>query len=262
MWTLRLLFEFLSHNKACFITLTYDDDNLPYNIHGEYQLCKKDVQDFMKRLRKYFTGTEIRFYCAGEYGSRRKRPHYHLILFGIDFSDYGLNVNCRSELLSKLWTFGLNHVGQCNPYTIQYVAGYVLKKFVNKKRDTITPEFTLMSRRPGIGFFSINSYEQLMANNPSFSNFVSAVDIIPSTVVFGGKTYPLDRYFKSKLYDALGIDPDTKFREFVDKTIARQKEAIDQGYYNLIEYEISSDEQARKNRIAKLNSFTKSRGDL
>ena len=72
----------------------------------------------------------------------------------------------------------------------------------------------------------------------------------------------MDRYFKSKLYDALGIDPDTKFREFVDKTLSRQKEAIDQGYYNLIEYEISSDEQARKNRIAKLNSFTKSRGDL
>ena len=72
----------------------------------------------------------------------------------------------------------------------------------------------------------------------------------------------MDRYFKSKLYDALGIDPDTKFREFVDKTLSRQKEAIDKGYYNLIEYEISSDEQSRKNRIAKLNAFTKSRGDL
>lgn len=132
MWTLRLLFEFMSHTESCFVTLTYDNDNLPYNIYGQPQLCKLDIQLFMKRLRKMFKGKEIRYYCAGEYGEQTKRPHYHLILFGIDFNKLGLDCYHSSLTLRTLWSYGNNSVGTTTVNSIQYVAGYVLKKYVDK----------------------------------------------------------------------------------------------------------------------------------
>ena len=73
-WQLRLQHELLSYNyNAMFLTLTYDDDNLPTNE----TLVKKDVQDFIKRLRKFYNDVKIRYFAVGEYGSEKHRPHYH-----------------------------------------------------------------------------------------------------------------------------------------------------------------------------------------
>ena len=44
-WTMRLKLELMEHEESCFITLTYSDTD------GE--LCKRDYQLFLKRLRKY-----------------------------------------------------------------------------------------------------------------------------------------------------------------------------------------------------------------
>lgn len=259
MWTLRLLFEFMSHEESCFVTLTYDNDNLPYNIYGEPQLCKLDIQLFMKRLRKMFTGKEIRYYCAGEYGERTKRPHYHLILFGVDFNRFGLDIHKSSHILARLWTYGHNQVGTTTVHSIQYVAGYVLKKFVNKKKDTITPEFTLMSRRPGIGFYAYESYIKLYNNNSSFRNYFDKEHKLPSTVSFNGRTYPLDRYFKWKLYNSLDVSDKQVFLDFVSKTLKRQGEAFRSGYDSLFEFEFGVDKQARLNQTTKFNIYNKTR---
>lgn len=259
MWTLRLLFEFMSHNQSCFVTLTYNNDNLPYNIYGEPQLCKLDVQLFMKRLRKMFTGTEIRYYCVGEYGERTKRPHYHLIIFGIDFNLLGLDNHFSSSILCKLWSYGNNMVGTTTVNSIQYVAGYVLKKFVNKKMDTITPEFTLMSRRPGIGFYAYESYINLYNNNSAFRHYFDTQHKLPSTISFNGRTYPLDRYFKWKLYDSLDVSERQVFLDFAFKTLKRQGEAIRSGYNNLFEFEIDVDKQARLNQKSKITIYNKRR---
>ena len=65
------------HKENCFITLTYNNNNLP-----KYKsLVKKELQDFFKRLRKKY-GEGIRYYACGEYGPKGKRPHYHAIIFG------------------------------------------------------------------------------------------------------------------------------------------------------------------------------------
>ena len=81
-WALRCSHEASLHENNCFVTLTYSDKNLPkYN-----SLELRDFQKFMKRLRKHFDGG-IRFFHCGEYGDKNGRPHYHAILFGIDFDD-------------------------------------------------------------------------------------------------------------------------------------------------------------------------------
>lgn len=244
----------MSHLSSCFITLTYSDDNLPYNLEGKPQLCKRDIQLFMKKLRKYYasleTPIEIRYFFCGEYGSRYHRPHYHAIIFGVD-----LDVN----FLEQLWGYGLCHVGSCTSDSIQYVAGYVLKKFVNKKQDTITPEFTLMSRKPGIGFYAINSFMDLSVN-VHFNQYIDETGDIPTVLSFGSKSFPLDRYLKFRISDALGVDSDRQFMNFVNKTLERQKEAQQKGL-SLVDYELEVDKQKRLNRETLSNIFTK-RSDL
>lgn len=175
-WANRMMLELPYCDKSCFITLTYDDDHLnnPNNAHeyvdsnGEirtsYSLFKRDVQLFMKRLRKRFPDSEIRFFAAGEYGDLLSRPHYHLILFGVDFSDDrkffkrsrdGFSY-FRSATLEKLWPFGFSMITDVSWETCAYVARYVTKKRKGKQKDyyeffNIEPEFAIMSRKPGLG---------------------------------------------------------------------------------------------------------------
>ena len=110
-WALRCVHEAqMNENNNCFITLTYNDKNLP---HGN-TLIKLHYQKFIRALRKK-TKKRIRYYMCGEYGTSGKRkinPHYHAILFGHQFSDaYFWNMRqgnrvYRSETLESIWTYG------------------------------------------------------------------------------------------------------------------------------------------------------------
>lgn len=150
------------HEKNIFITLTYSDDNIRWSARtGEQTLFKRDLQLFLKRLRKHFEPTKIRFFACGEYGDTTARPHYHAILFGCDFDDKVLykvlDVGClyTSESLTKLWSLGHVVIADVTFDTCAYVARYVLKKqngeLGKEKYEGIQPEFVNMSRRPGIG---------------------------------------------------------------------------------------------------------------
>lgn len=146
-------------------------------------LCKRDWQLFMKRLRKAFPDDQIRFYACGEYGSQTFRPHYHAIVFGLHLHDLVPVQDVQrgelgyqyfsSESLQRCWSvvecsrvqgeydspvrspIGYVMVGRVTWETCAYVARYVLKKQYGQDAQVyqefnIEPEFTLMSRRPGI----------------------------------------------------------------------------------------------------------------
>ena len=74
-WALRCVQEMKYHKIACFVTLTYNEKNLPQ--HG---VDKNEIQKFIKRIRK--DNNKLRYFACGEYGSKGLRPHYHLIFFG------------------------------------------------------------------------------------------------------------------------------------------------------------------------------------
>lgn len=155
-WAVRCMHEASLYQRNSFITLTYDNEHLPKNG----SLVLSHFQDFMKRLRKKY-GSGIRFYHCGEYGEALGRPHYHALLFNHDFEDKKLytksngNSLYSSESLSSLWPAGFSLIGDVTFDSAAYVARYVMKKVtgVNKTmhyRDKL-PEYTTMSRRPGIG---------------------------------------------------------------------------------------------------------------
>lgn len=150
-WAVRCHFERQKHLLSSFITLTYAPEFNP--IH----LVKKDVQDFIKRLRKFISPIKIKYFLCGEYGDRQLRPHYHIIVFGYDFPDkmqLGTSKRgypyYRSEILSSLWKFGLHTVQDVSFNTCVYSALYA-----NKAPKALPvhlqeyPEFNLMSQ--GLG---------------------------------------------------------------------------------------------------------------
>lgn len=167
-WAMRCMHEASLYKRNCFITLTYRDDCLPANGSLNY----RDFQLFMKRLRKSFPNSRIRFYMCGEYGEDFNRPHFHACLFNFDFEDKvpvrllsGSGSKLfKSKTLERLWPFGYGSIGAVTFESAAYVARYVMKK-VNGDRakdhykvvdsDGVitwrTPEFNKMSLRPGIG---------------------------------------------------------------------------------------------------------------
>jgi hypothetical protein len=173
-WAVRCVHEASLHDDNCFITLTYSPEHLP-----EYgSLALPDFQKFMKRLRKKF-GKNIRFFHCGEYGDTYGRPHYHACLFNVDFPDKKLwkevngNRLYTSEILNKLWPYGHSSIGEVTFESAAYVARYIMKKITGKAAKAhyerfdletgevvnITPEYTTMSRRPGIGKGWIDKYK-------------------------------------------------------------------------------------------------------
>lgn len=163
-WAIRMVHESKMHSENSFITLTYRDEDQP----SDKSLKKKHFQDFMKRLREYYSPKKIRFYHCGEYGSEFGRPHYHAILFGHDFSDKKYwrktkrkEICYRSSTLEKLWTFGNSEIGSVTFESCAYIARYVTKKITGDRSDEhyfdpLTgvlrqPEYATMSLKPGIG---------------------------------------------------------------------------------------------------------------
>lgn len=165
-WAVRCMHESQMHEFSCFVTLTYDDENVP----SDFSLRYSDVQKFLKRLRR--AHGKVRFFLCGEYGESNGRPHYHALLFGVLFRDRyywrkssaGFNLY-RSETLERLWGHGNCEIGDVSFESSAYVAGYILKKVNGSKADAHyqcvdsdtgeifwrVPEFGRMSLKPGIG---------------------------------------------------------------------------------------------------------------
>lgn len=173
-WAMRCVHEASLHDENCFVTLTYNPENLP----PDCGLVKQHFKLFMKNLRHYLeapytkfkkdtlepivykigkkkglpktfreTVQNIKFYQCGEYGDKNNRPHYHAILFGHNFKDW---VYLRdspsgspiytSPVLEKIWGRGFVTVGTVSFESAAYVARYCLKKINGKRADEINPE--------------------------------------------------------------------------------------------------------------------------
>lgn len=170
-WAVRCVHEAsLYGDNNCFLTLTYDDDHVPWSFGGEQTLVKEHFSQFIKRLRARIYPAKVRFFMCGEYGSETFRPHYHAILFGWkppDLSIFKVNLNgdtlYNSNLVSDCWRYGHVVIGDVTFDSCAYVARYILKKASGelaklKYSDGLCPEFTNMSRRPGIGKDWFNKY--------------------------------------------------------------------------------------------------------
>lgn len=199
-WAVRCMHEAQMHERNCFTTLTYDDDNVPQN----FSVSLRDWQLFVKRLRRFAGDAgSIRFLGCGEYGEQTLRPHYHGLFFGWDFADKKLfrtrgdHKVYRSETLRELWPAGDHELGSVTFKSAGYVARYCLKKMTGELADdhysrvspvdgqtyNVSPEFCTMSLKPGLGAAWFTKFK---------------TDAFPSDflVVEGRKMRPPTRYLK------------------------------------------------------------------
>lgn len=251
-WAVRCCYEASLYKDNCFITLTYDDDHVPANM----SLNKKDWQDFMKRLiadvnykrkKKGLPYKKIRFFMCGEYGERTFRPHYHAILFNHEFDDlktvtkmteHGLSRYEHSETLFRLWGKGIVSVGDMTFESAAYVSRYCLKKINGPEAEWHyfgrMPEFSLMSRCPGIAKVWWDKFKSDVINNDcTFSR---------------GKRAPVPRYF-DKL---LGKIDEELLRQIKDERASKVKDTYDFSFASFLKMRRAEDaKKASQNRISR-----------
>lgn len=192
-WAIRCVHESMMHTWNWFVTLTYAPEHLPENL----SVSKDAHQKFMKRLRKQ-TGQQFRYYMCAEYGGLNGRPHYHYLLFGLRLDDLQLwrlsksrsgelNRIYRSPVIEKAWPYGYCEVGEVSYSSAAYTAGYIRKKITSKGQNQVDPEtgltpyelickktgdlisrepeFSHMSRNPGLGKAFYEKYKRQIINN-------------------------------------------------------------------------------------------------
>lgn len=213
-WANRIVLEskMYDQDESWFLTLTYNTENLPIKsvvdkntgkiINGE-TLYKKDLQDFMKRLRKHYEPMKIRFYGAGEYGNKYSRPHYHICIFGLKIRPDKLkfhsiteekNILYECEEIESIWGKGFITIGKLTWDSAAYTARYVMKKQMGPEADAYyasmakDPEFVVMSLRPGIGYPYYEANKDKIYEN----------DEIPVPKKGGAKKIKPPKYFDQK----------------------------------------------------------------
>lgn len=201
-WASRAMHEKRMHDESAFLTLTYRNEDLTLTKDGA-TLVKRDLQLFMKRLRKE-RPSGLRFLACGEYGETTNRPHYHVLLLNTSFPDMkyhkmsGQKMLYASAALDGLWSHGDCLIGNVEFESCAYVAGYVVKKVTGERAaahyGAREPEFQTMSRRPGLGATYYDKYAPEMYKHDS--------------VVVRGREVPIPRYYdtKYKLVDSAHLE--------------------------------------------------------
>lgn len=235
-WATRIAHEASLYEENSFLTLTYNDPSLP----SDYSVSIRELQLFMKRLRKAIEPIKIRFFACGEYGDLNGRPHYHAIIFGYGFPDKvpwrksasGL-VCYRSAQLDRVWSrliddeyvpIGHAEIGTVTKQSGGYVARYVIKKIggsaapdhyerihsVTGEVCNVKPEFMCCSTRPGIGSAFIDAWGK---------------DAFPSGfLVHQGQKCPVPRYYKNRVKDQIdrSSQPSGLRQDDLDETRRKQ----------------------------------------
>lgn len=190
-WSVRLGKELQNASSAVFVTLTYDDQNVPVNEHGLLEVDKRHVQLFNKSLKEFnrklvnrmpessrVLQKRVKYYLVAEYGTKTMRPHYHALYF-----------NLKKHSISKigdLWKKGSVHVGNVNGASIHYTTKYIINKDKEGKVKK-AKEFTLISK--GIGEDYLEKNKSLIKKN--YGN-----------LVHGDKSMlPMPKYYKDKIYN-------------------------------------------------------------
>ena len=209
--------------SSYFITLTYDSEHVPITDNGFLSLKISDVQDFFKAIRKLHdkqyhivsdfrkTGPNcnakperpsIKYYTAGEYGTKGRRPHYHSIVFNLDLklitdhADHLLLKHTKfdgiTEIRLKGWPHGHATVGMVSGASVGYTLKYMCKSKWRPmhKNDDRLPERSLMSKHLGHKYLT----DQMMKWHKEALTERMYIN------VGNGIKAAMPRYYKNKIY--------------------------------------------------------------
>lgn len=203
-----------------FVTLTYDDEHLPYGLQHE------DFRNFMKRLRKLDGTTGVKFFVAGEYGEENGREHYHIVFF---------NYTYDADTLMRAWKKGFVHDGTLTFNAIKYANGYVNKKGYNPDLD----------KRPPYGRFSIGMPDGMSENE---------IEEMCATgkVRMNGKLYSAPRSWRYRYNDIWRYYANN--RAYYNALVLPEKKPLTNDYVKgMMDYRELTLSLSRKRKKGKLN---------
>lgn len=245
----RCMHEAQMHGRSCFVTLTYGAEHVP----RDYSIRKRDLQLFHMRCQEFF-GPGKSYNGVGEYGDTDGRPHYHSLLFGIDFSEdrkrwtkRNGHQTWRSDKLEELWPFGHCEIGSVTPQSAGYCARYSMKKVTGLRADDhyfrvspvdgelhrVEAEFCLSSRRPAVGLRWLRRYKS---------------DVFPSDfVVVDGTPVPVPKYYQLKLAEVERsvLKRNRLRKDFADLPARHRRKADRTKARLLVREEVAAARQAR-----------------
>lgn len=210
-WSFRLTEQEKASDSAYFLTLTYGTDSVRITRAGFLTLDKRDIQLFLKRVRKsHYTAAKqshsgtpiIKYFLVGEYGGKSYRPHYHVLIFNsqldvlfdkqqllaLKYDDYSgkLPVTCSQ------WPYGHVTVGKVSGASVGYTLKYIEKpkRIPMHRNDDRLPEFRLMSKKLGEAYLT-PEMKKWHLNDPLERMYVER----------DGKKISMPRYYKDRIYD-------------------------------------------------------------
>lgn len=243
VWKHRIMLEVSCHTSSTFVTLTYDENNLPPGG----SLRPRDVTLFLKRLRKKHS---FRYFLVGEYGRKTLRAHYHVLLFGI-------GPDRHNDIVTSWYIdgkpIGYVQTGLLDNGGIGYVCGYVVKGLLHEGDPALQgrhKEFMRCSRNPGIGVRAVESIAAAVKRS-QWANDLPDVHVLTQ----GKKNLPLGKFLSKRLSDLTGLpSKGTSLREYQEKlqTLHSDQEL----YYDSIQ---NPDEPARRSRKLRYHFYEKAR---
>lgn len=167
----RCVHEASMYENNSFITLTYSEENLKSEKlqYLDFQKFTKDLrtklfQDLLNKIfpnqpqklqrslwntfskerkKELYEPIRISIYVAGEYGDKKKRPHWHALLFNWRPNDLVLKYTSdrgdqiySSTILDSLWPHGISELGSITFESAGYCARYASKKLAHGKDGT------------------------------------------------------------------------------------------------------------------------------
>lgn len=250
------------------ILLTYDDEKVPL-LNGRMVLNRVHFQDFMKRFRywcKSHLDIRLRYFGVGEYGGKKGRPHYHLILFTDIPLEDRMKDKCEplsfiNSIIESKWRHGavdiepMKNVGASVRYFVQYLLMY-------DKKDTQVKPFRMMSRGDGgLGYRWLERtrpLQQFNVRNNSHAIFhtnahgVVCVSPIPR---YYQRKYIPEELLIARADDAYYAERENK--EFYMYNLTR-KQKIDYGNYCHEQQQLAIAEQIKRYRQAKVHENNRS----
>ena len=156
-WTYRLSKEQEMSDYTYFLTLTYDQANIPIRIQDNtpyFVFDKSHLQKYLKRVRYFMKelnpDLNCQYYAVSEYGSKGSRPHYHM-LFYVKNDKYLRYKRQIEMILRETWNLGFTTIKAANPANIHYVTKYCVKSLDQVPPGCIDPVFVLASKKNYLG---------------------------------------------------------------------------------------------------------------